>query len=172
MFRIKVLLASTITIILVLTMQYSYAQSIIQLKEPGKIEIPNLNNPPPTNYENEPTVKGEVEPEIEGEESRPQKEEPSGVDVNEDKPETKGEEESEEDSTFTCMSDSVDLPTKANCTITNGGVSTSYDCNADATTKIWSCVKETANTSTDKSTLPSTMMAAKRDVLKQIIQNM
>ena len=110
------------------------------------------------------------EPQVKGQE--PAQEEPLGVEVNEDKPETKGEEESEEESTFTCVSDSVDKPTKANCTITNGGVSTSYDCNADATTKIWSCVQETANTSTDKSTLPSTMMAAKRDVLKQIIQNM
>ena len=150
-------------------MQYSYAQSIIQLKEPGKIEIPNLNNPPPTNYENEPTVKGEDEPEIEGEESKPQKEEPSGVDVNEDKPETKGEEESEEGSTFTCMSNSVDKPTKANCTITDGGVSTSYDCDADMTTKIWNCVKETAKTSTDESILSSAKM---HETLKQIIQNM
>ncbi|HKQ22440.1 MAG TPA: hypothetical protein VJS91_10405 [Nitrososphaeraceae archaeon] len=155
-----------------MTMQYTYAQNIIQLKEPGKIEIPNLNNPPPTNYENEPTVKGEVEPEIEGEESRPQKEEPSGVDVNEDKPETKGEEESEEDSTFTCMSDSVDLPTKANCTITNGGVSTSYDCNADATTKIWSCVKDTATSNTDKSTLIFSMTKTNHETLKGVIQNL
>lgn len=135
MFRIKVLLASTITIILVLTI-YSGAQGIVAISKEG-ILTPN----------EEPQVKGQEpaqeESQVEGEES-----------------------------TFTCMSDSVDKPTKANCTITNGGVSTSYDCNADATTKIWSCVKETADTSTDKSTLPSTMMAAKRDVLKQIIQNM
>jgi hypothetical protein len=93
-------------------------------------------------------------------------------DANEDKPEAKGEEESEEQSTFTCMSDNVDTPTKANCTITYGGVSTSYDCNADATTKLWSCVKETAKTGTDKSTFQYAMTAKSRDALKQIIQNM
>mgnify|MGYP003584541421 CR=1 FL=1 len=137
MFRIKVLLASTLTIILVLTIQYSGAQGIVSISKED-ILTPN------------------EEPQVEAQE--PAQKESLGVDVNED--------------TFTCMSDSVDKPTKANCTITNGGVSTSYDCNADATTRIWSCVQETPNTSTDKSTLPSTMMAAKRDVLKQIIQNM
>ena len=156
MFRIKVLLASTITIILVLTIQYSGAQGIVAISKEG-ILTPN----------EEPQVEGE-ESQGQGQESKPQKEEPLGVDVNEDKPETKGEEESEEESTFTCMSDSVDKPTKANCTITNGGVSTSYDCNADETTKKWSCVKETTNTSTDNSTLFST----KHEVLKNIINNM
>jgi hypothetical protein len=155
LFRIKVLLASTLTIILVLTIQYSGAQKV-----PGKIEVPNL--PPSTIDDN-----GE-EPQAEAQE--PAQEESLGVDVNEDKSETKGEQESEEESTFTCMSDSVDKPTKANCTITNGGVSTSYDCNADATTKIWNCVKETAKTSTDELTFnPS---AKKSETLKLIIQNM
>ena len=151
MFRIKVLLASTITIILVLTIQYSGTQGIVAISKEG-ILTPN----------EEPQVKGQ----------EPAQEESLGVDVNEDKPETKGEEESEEESTFTCKSDSVDKPTKANCTITNGGVSTSYDCNADATTKIWSCVEETAKTRTDKSTLRSTMATAQHETLKQIIQNM
>jgi hypothetical protein len=156
LFRIKVLLASTLTIILVLTIQYSGAQKV-----PGKIEVPNL--PPSTIDDN-----GEEEPQAEAQE--PAQEQSLGVDVNEDKPETKGEEESEEEPRFTCMSDSVDKPTRANCTITDGGVSTSYDCNADATTKIWNCVEETAKTSTDELTLnPS---AKKAETLKQIIQNM
>ena len=136
MFRIKVLLASTITIILVLII-YSGAQGIVAISKEG-ILTPN------------------EEPQVEGQEPAQEESQVEG-----------------EESTFTCMSDSVDKPTKANCTITNGGISTSYDCNADATTKIWSCVKETANTSTDKSTLTSTMTAAsKRETLKQIIQNL
>ncbi|HEX5920180.1 MAG TPA: hypothetical protein VFY55_00205 [Nitrososphaeraceae archaeon] len=149
MFRIKVLLASTLTIILVLTIQYSGAQGIVSISKEG-ILTPN------------------EEPQVEAQE--PAQEESLDVDVNEDKPETKGEEESEEEPRFTCMSDSVDKPTRANCTITDGGVSTSYDCNADATTKIWNCVEETAKTSTDELTLnPS---AKKAETLKQIIQNM
>jgi hypothetical protein len=41
---------------------------------------------------------------------------------------------------------SADKTNKSNCTLTVGGVSTNYDCNADALSKKWSCVK-TADTS-------------------------
>lgn len=135
MFRIKVLLASTLTIILVLTIQYSGAQGIVSISKED-ILTPN------------------EEPQVEAQE--PAQKESLGVDVNED--------------TFTCMSDSVDKPTRANCTITNGGVSTSYDCNADVTTKIWNCVKVTAKTSTDE--LSFNPSAKKSETLKLIIQNM
>ena len=152
-------------------MQYSDAQSLIQLKEPGKIEIPNLNNPPPTKDEKEPTAKG-GEPQIEGEEPKPQKQYTSGLEVNEDKTEIKSKEELNEQSTFTCIGDSVDKPTKAECTITGGGISSSYQCNADAITQIWSCVEETGKTSTDKSTFSSILSVARHEVLKAIVQNL
>lgn len=134
-------------------MQFSGAQSLVPISKEGVL------------------IPGE-EPQVQGVEPKPQKEYPPGVDVNEDKPEIKSKEQSKGQSTFTCISDSVDKPTKADCTITGGGVSTSYQCNADAITKIWSCVEETPTANTDKSTLRSTMTAAHRETLKQIIQNL
>ena len=134
-------------------MQFSGAQSLVPISKEG-ILIP-----------------GE-EPQVQGVEPKPQKEYAPGVNVNEDKPERKSKEQSKEQSTFTCTSDSVDRPTKADCIITAGDVSTSYQCNADAITNVWSCVEETATANTDKSTLSSTMTAAKRETLKQIIQNL
>lgn len=131
-------------------MQYSGAQSIVPILKEG-------------------ILTPDEEPQIKGEE--PAQEEPQ-VDVNEDKAEIKSKEELNEQSTFTCISDSVDKPTKAECTITGGGVSTSYQCNADAITKMWSCVEETAQTNTDKSTFTSIMTAARHEKLKQIIQNL
>lgn len=57
LFRTRILFPSLFIIILVLTIQYSHAQSIIQFKEPGNIEIPNLSNPPPaTEDENDEEI--------------------------------------------------------------------------------------------------------------------
>ena len=131
-------------------MQYSGAQSIVPILKEGILTL-----------DEEPQVKGE----------EPAQEEPQ-VDVNEDKAETKGQGESEEQSTFTCMGNSVDKPTKANCTITKAGVSTSFDCNANPITKIWSCAEETAKTGTDESTLQSYTSPRISEKLKGIIQNL
>lgn len=140
-------------------MQFSGAQ-----KEPGKIEVPNF--PPSAVDEN-----GQ-EPDVQGKEPKPQKEYTPGLELNEDKTEIKSKEELNEQSTFTCIGDSVNKPTKAECTITEGGVSSSYLCNTDAITKMWSCVEETAKTSTDKSTFSSTLSNARHESLKAIVQNL